>query len=71
MLNDHEIAVLLCGASAEQAALVTARLEQLIESRRSTPGFVPPAIGVTTRVPNSPFEGSLVAAARATAAVRS
>jgi hypothetical protein len=71
MLNDREIAVLLCGASADQAALVTARLEQLIESRRGTPGFVPPAIGVTTRVPDSPFEGSLVAAARATAAVRS
>jgi hypothetical protein len=71
MLNDREIAVLLCGASADQAAMVSARLEQLIEARRTTPGFVPPAIGVMTRVPDSPFEGSLVAAARASAAGRS
>jgi hypothetical protein len=71
MLNDREIAVLLCGASADQAAMVSTRLEQLIETRRSTPGFVPPAIGVMTSVPDSPFEGSLVAAARASAAVRS
>ena len=71
MLNDREIAVLLYGASADQAALVSARLEQLIESRGSTPGFVPPTIGVTTRVPDLPFEGSLVAAARASAPVRS
>jgi hypothetical protein len=71
MLNDREIAVLLCGASADQAAMVSARLEQLLEARRSTPGFVPPAIGVMTRVPDLPFEGSLVAAARASAAVRS
>jgi hypothetical protein len=71
MLNDHEIAVLLYGASADQAALVSARLEQLIESRGSTPGFVPPTIGMTTRVPDSPFEGSLVAAARASAPARS
>jgi hypothetical protein len=71
MLNDREIAVLLCGASADQAAMVTTRLEQLIETRRSTPGFVPPVIGVMTRVPDLPFEGSLVAAARASAADRS
>jgi hypothetical protein len=71
MLNDREIAVLLCGASAEQAAMVSARLEQLVESRSSSPGFVPPSIGVTTRVPDAPFEGSLVAAARASAGVRS
>jgi hypothetical protein len=71
MLNDREIAVFLYGASADQAALVSARLEQLLESRGGAPGFVPPTIGVTTRVPDSPFEGSLVAAARASAAVRS
>ena len=71
MLNDREIAVLLYGASADQAALVSSRLEQLLESRGGTPGFVPPSIGVTTRVPDSPFEGSLVAAARASSAVRS
>jgi outer membrane lipoprotein SlyB len=70
MLNDREIAVLLCGASADQAARVSARLEQLLEGRGSAPGFVPPSIGVTTREPDLPFEGSLVAAARASAAVR-
>jgi hypothetical protein len=70
MLNDREIAVLLYGASAEQAALVTARLEQLLESR-GAPGVGAPVIGVTTRAPDSPFEGSLVAAARASAPVRS
>jgi hypothetical protein len=70
MLNDREIAVLLCGASADQAARVSARLEQLLESRGATQGFIPPTVGVTTRDPDLPFEGSLVAAARASAAVR-
>ena len=70
MLNDREIAVLLYGASADQAAQVSARLEQLLESRGGTPGFVPPTVGVTTRDPDSPLEGSLVAAARASAVVR-
>ena len=70
MLNDREVAVLLYGASADQAALVSARLEQLLESRGGAPGFIPPTIGMTTRIPDSPFEGSLVAAARASAAVR-
>jgi hypothetical protein len=71
MLNDREIAVLLCGASADQAALVSSRLEQLLESRGGSSGFIPPSIGLTTRVPDSPFEGSLVEAARASAAGRS
>jgi hypothetical protein len=70
MLNDHEIAVLLYGASEDQAALVTSRLEQLLDSRGGPAGFIPPAIGVTTRVPDAPFEGSLVAAARASAVAR-
>jgi len=67
LLSDHEIAVLLCGASADQAATVSARLRQLLESD-DTNGAVHPNIGLTTRVPNAPFEGSLVAAARACAA---
>ena len=70
MLNEREIAVLLCGASAEQATQVSTRLAQLLETRGGAQGFVPPSIGLTTRVPDSPFEGSLVAAARASAAVR-
>jgi outer membrane lipoprotein SlyB len=71
ILSDREIAVLLYGASADQAALVSSRLEQLLESRSGTQGFAPPAIGMTTRMPDSPFEGSLVAAARASATLRS
>ena len=70
LLSDREIAVLLCGASADQAALISSRLEQMLESR-GTQGFDPPTIGMTTREPDTPFEGSLVAAARASAAVRS
>lgn len=70
MLNDREIAILLCGASAEQAARVSARLEQMLEPRGGDPGFIPPVVGVTTREPDLPFEGSLVAAARASAAAR-
>jgi hypothetical protein len=42
----------------------------MLESR-ATQGYAPPAIGMTTRVPDTPFEGSLVAAARASATVRS
>jgi len=70
MLNDREIAILLCGASADQAARVSARLAQLVEPRGGDPGFIPPAVGITTRAPDLPFEGSLVAAARASAAAR-
>jgi hypothetical protein len=71
MLSDREIAVLLYGASADQAAMVTSRLEQLLESRNGTQGIAPTTIGMTTRLPESPFEGSLVAAARASATARS
>jgi hypothetical protein len=70
LLSDREIAVLLYGASADQAALVTSRLEQMLESR-GTHGFAPPTIGMTTCAPDTPFEGSLVAAARASATARS
>jgi hypothetical protein len=69
LLSDHEIAVLLCGASADQAAVVSARLKQLLESD-DTNGAVHPNIGMTTRAPDMPFEGSLVGAARASACVR-
>jgi hypothetical protein len=68
MLSDREIAVLLCGASADQAAMVCGRLTQLVESGAGTQEIVHPAIGITTRAPNSSFEGSLVSAARASAA---
>jgi hypothetical protein len=71
MLSDREIAVLLCGASADQAALVTSRLAQLLESRNGAQSFAAPTIGMTTRAPDTPFEGSLVAAARASVTSRS
>jgi len=71
MLNDHEIAVLLYGASADQAATISSRIEQMLESRGDASGFTAPLIGVFTREPDLPFEGSLVAAARASAAGRS
>jgi hypothetical protein len=70
MLNDHEIAVLLYGASADQAAVISSRIEQMLESRSAASGFNAPLIGVFTREPDLPFEGSLVAAARASAAAR-
>ena len=66
LLSDREIAVLLCGASADQAATVSMRLKQLLESD-DTNGPVHPNIGLRTRVPDAPFEGSLVGAARACA----
>jgi GGDEF domain-containing protein len=67
MLSDREIAVLLCGASADQAAVVSTRLKRMLESDESARASVHTTIGVTTRVPDLPFEGSLVGAARASA----
>ena len=70
ILSDKEIAVLLCGASATHAASVSARLSQMLTAKDSTGAFVVPSIGMTTRVPDSAFEGSIVGAARAQAASR-
>lgn len=69
LLSDREIAVLLCGASADQAAVVSARLKHLIETDDGSRGPLHPSIGMTTRVPDAPFEGSLVGAARASASI--
>jgi hypothetical protein len=69
ILSDREMAVLLCGASADQAAVVSARLRHLIESAdNNTDAFLQPVLGITTRSPGSTFQGSLVGAARAGAA---
>jgi hypothetical protein len=65
ILSDSEVAVLLGDASADQAAAVSARLRQLIESDDSAGVFFQPAIGVVTSSPDSPFERSVVGAARA------
>ena len=70
VLSDREIAVLLCGASSDHAALVSARLMKMLKSGDSTGAFLNPAIGMTTRSPESSFEGSLVGAARARATRR-
>jgi hypothetical protein len=69
ILSDREMAVLLCGASADQAAVVSARLRHLIESAdNNTDAFLQPVLRITTRSPGSTFQGSLVGAARAGAA---
>ena len=70
ILSDREIAVLLCGASAEHAAAVSLRLRQMFRSDDGSGALLHSAIGVTTRTPDSPFHGSLVGAARALAAAR-
>jgi hypothetical protein len=70
ILSDKEIAVLLCGASATHAASVSDRLTQMLTVEDSTGAVVAPSIGMTTRVPDSAFEGSIVGAARALAASR-
>ncbi len=67
VLSDREIAVLLCGASSDHAALVSARLMKMLKSGDTTGAFLNSAIGMTTRSPESSFEGSLVGAARARA----
>jgi hypothetical protein len=68
ILSDKEIAVLLCDASADRAAVVSSRIGQLIQAERVAGSVVQPILSVTTRSPHLPFEGSLVRAARAGAA---
>jgi hypothetical protein len=70
MLSEREIAVLLCGASADHAAAVSARLTKMFRSHDTTGAFLHSAIGMTTRTPDSPFQGSIVGAARALASAR-
>jgi hypothetical protein len=65
ILSEREIAVLLCGASADQAATVSSRLRQIFDTDDTPHGYAHPTFGLMTRVPDSPFEGSLVGAARA------
>ena len=68
ILSEREVAVLLYGASERQAEAVSARLAQLADSEDGAGPFLYPSIGMTTRVPYAPFEGSLIEAARASAA---
>jgi hypothetical protein len=69
-LSDKEIAVLLCGASSEHAAVVSERLTRMFRADDTGGAFLHSAIGMTTRAPDSPFQGSIVGAARALAAHR-
>jgi hypothetical protein len=70
VLSEREIAVLLCGASEDHAAAVSARLMRMFKSNDPTGAFLRSAIGMTTRSPDSSFEDSIVGAARALAASR-
>jgi hypothetical protein len=63
ILSNHEIAVLLSDASAEDAAVVSARLKNVLQVDDSS--SLTPVFRTTTRSPESAFEGSLVDAARA------
>lgn len=65
ILSDREIAVLLCGVSADQAAIVSSRLRHLFDTDDTPHGYLQPTFGSVTRAPHAPFEGSLVGAARA------
>jgi hypothetical protein len=68
ILSETEIAVLLCDASPDQTAAVTARLKELMESDDAAGRFIRPGIGVTTCSAESPFGRSALDAARAGAA---
>jgi hypothetical protein len=67
MVSDKEIAVLLCGASAEHAAIVSARVMKLLNANDNNGAFLHSSIGMTSRSPDSKIEGSIVTAARAMA----
>jgi hypothetical protein len=62
ILSNTEIAVLLSDASADDAAVVAARLKRILQSDAGA--LVTPIFRTTTRVPETAFEGSLVDAAR-------
>jgi hypothetical protein len=70
ILSEKEIVVLLCGASADHARVVSARLTQMLQADDTSGTFVHPSVGMTTRLPDSSSEGSIVGAARAIAASR-
>src|SRR5262249_10313526 len=65
ILSNSEIAVLLSDASADEAAVVSAGLKQVLQADDRGGPLPNPVFRTTTRSPESPFEGSLVSAARA------
>jgi hypothetical protein len=68
LLSDTEIAVLLCDTSADQASIVSTRLQHLVSSDPSGDVAIQPTVGAFTSSAELPFTGSLVGAARARAA---
>jgi len=57
--------VLLSDATADDAAVVSARLKRVLQSADEAGPIVTPVFRTITRVPETAFEGSLVDAARA------
>jgi hypothetical protein len=70
VLTGGEIAVLLRDASADQAAAVSTRLKKFLEADESAGAFIQSSIGMISCSPGSPFDGSVVRAARDDAAQR-
>jgi hypothetical protein len=69
-LTASEIAVLLRDTPADDAAFVRARLKKLLESDEDAGDAIQPSIGMISCSAESPFHGSIVRAARESAAAR-
>jgi hypothetical protein len=69
-LTASEIAVLLRDTPADDAAFVRARLTKLLESDEGAGEAIQPSIGMISCSAESPFTGSIVRAARESAAAR-
>ena len=69
-LTGGEIAVLLPDTPADQATAVSARLEKLLQWDVNTGKAIQPSIGLVSCSPESPFEGSILRAARENGAAR-
>ena len=67
-LTGGDIAVLLRDTPADQAAAVSARLKKLLQWDGSVGKVIQPSIGMISCSAESPFEGSIVHAARENAA---
>jgi hypothetical protein len=70
-LTASEIAVLLRDTPAGDAAFVRARLKRLLEEDEGAGDAIRPSIGMISCSAESPFDGSIVRAARENAAARS
>lgn len=69
-LTASEIAVLLRDTPADHAAFVRARLKKLLEADEGAGEAIRPSIGMISCSAESPFDGSIVRAARENAMVR-